>query len=341
MTMQVESTAADGGRQVSPRLLEALGAAGHLDARSWRRARELAGLSPTGAQWRAFLDHALGIGGALLLASAMVYFVAFNWQEMGRFAKLALLEGAVAAAAIAALVLRNRPAFARPAWLAATILLGALLAFIGQTYQTGADPWQLFAVWALLSLPWAFAAAWAPLWALVLLVADLAVSLYFGATTGLGWLFSPSGVMVSLVVANAAAAALAEWAMRRGFDDRYRIVVRIAGLVGLGAATVAMLYFIFALDGPGTTRDASLAIAWLGAMAGAYAAWRVAQRDLLMLSAAALSGIVVVAAAIAWAFGGLADTFGILIAAVVVGLSAWAAHWIRGLAQAEAAEERA
>ncbi len=37
--------------------------------------------------------------------------------------------------------------------LALALNIGALLALVGQTYQTGADPWQLFATWALLLLP--------------------------------------------------------------------------------------------------------------------------------------------------------------------------------------------
>jgi uncharacterized membrane protein len=329
-----------GDREVTPGLLDALAAGGHLDAIAWRRARALAGFTPSAGQWRAFLAQALAIGGALLLATAVVFFVAFNWEAMGRFAKLALLEGAVAATAIAALLTGSRPHLSQPAYLAATILTGALLAFIGQTYQTGADTWQLFAAWALLSLPWAFAAAWAPLWVLVLLIADLAVALHFGGTARLGWLFTPTGTVLALVLLNVAAAALAEWAWARGaLRDPFRLVTRTAALVALAAATVGMLYFIFAGDGPGHPREPALPVAWLGAMAGAYAAWRVVRRDLLLLSATALSGIVVAAASLAWILDDQAFNFGLLIAAVIVGLSAWTATWIRRLAHAEARVE--
>jgi uncharacterized membrane protein len=325
---------------VTARTLDALAAAGHLDAHAYRRAREIAGLAPTATQWREFLLRALGIGGALLLGTAVVFFVAFNWAEMGRFAKLGLLEAAVAAAAIAAMLMRERPNVSQPAYLAATILTGALLAYVGQTYQTGADPWQLFAAWAALAIPFALAASWAPLWALLLVIANTAVTLHFGGTARLGWLFSPSGTAVALVCVNVAAAAAAEWAAARGFRDAFRILPRTAGLVAVGASTFGMLYFLFEGDGAGARRDPALLAAWLAVMAGGYWAWRVVHRDLLMLSAMALSGIVVVAAALARAMGGQADTFGIAIAAVIVGLSAWAAHWIRRLAQLDEAEER-
>ncbi len=37
--------------------------------------------------------------------------------------------------------------------LAIALNIGALLALVGQTYQTGADPWQLFSTWALMLVP--------------------------------------------------------------------------------------------------------------------------------------------------------------------------------------------
>jgi hypothetical protein len=63
---------------------------------------------------------------------------------------------------------------------AASVLLGALLAVFGQSYQTGADPWGLFGVWALLILPWTLAAAFTPLWLLFILLIDVAYGLYVG-----------------------------------------------------------------------------------------------------------------------------------------------------------------
>ena len=44
------------------------------------------------------------------------------------------------------------------AGMAASILTGVLFAVIGQIYQTGADAWQLFVLWAALSLPFALLA---------------------------------------------------------------------------------------------------------------------------------------------------------------------------------------
>jgi hypothetical protein len=45
------------------------------------------------------------------------------------------------------------PAARTPLSLLALLNIGGLFAYFGQTYQTGADPWQLFSLWAALSLP--------------------------------------------------------------------------------------------------------------------------------------------------------------------------------------------
>ena len=80
----------------------------------------------------------------------------------------------LAAAAVAVLAAAARPALRVPGALAALLATGALFAYFGQTYQTGADPWQLFALWALLTLPLALAARsdalWLP-WCLVAMAA--------------------------------------------------------------------------------------------------------------------------------------------------------------------------
>ncbi|MCL1477646.1 MAG: DUF2157 domain-containing protein [Marinobacter sp.] len=68
------------------------------------------------------------------------------------------------------------------ALLSTGLLLGGLLALFGQTYQTGADPWQLFFVWMLLLTPFALIGRFAPLWVLWAVLVNLALTLYFQPT---------------------------------------------------------------------------------------------------------------------------------------------------------------
>jgi len=113
---------------------------------------------PEGRVWRAFIEHLLLWLGGLALAFAAMYFIAYNWQALGRFAKFGLVEAAMVLAILAYCLFEDRSAAGRVSLLVAAMCLGVLLALYGQTYQTGADPWQLFFTWAPLPLPgWCFA----------------------------------------------------------------------------------------------------------------------------------------------------------------------------------------
>ena len=122
---------------------------------------------------------------ALLAGLGLVFLVAANWHEIGRHAKFGGLGGIVL---LAGLVAWARPGTARTADALLCFLAGgALLALIGQTYQTGADTWELFTLWAALALPWAFAGRHAAIWLLWVAVANIALGLW-ADTVGGDWL---------------------------------------------------------------------------------------------------------------------------------------------------------
>ena len=188
--------------------------------RGWRRDGRIAAnftidTAPDAVQWRGFLDALALWLGVALCAAAAVCFIAANWDAMGRFARLGVMEAALVAATLAAW----RLGIARPAGQAAlalaTVLLGGLLAVVGQTYQTGADTWELFALWTALALPWTLAARNTAQWLGWGLLLDLAVGLRLGLRTADLWL-PEAGVALPLGLLDLAlAAAWAGVAWRR------------------------------------------------------------------------------------------------------------------------------
>jgi uncharacterized membrane protein len=130
------------------------------------------------AFWRRWGERmVLGLAAAHLLAGVLFFF-AFNWQDLGPFAKLGVLQGAVLAAALASR-LPLLPEFVRETLLiVATVLVGVLFAVFGQIYQTGANAWQLFAAWAGLTLPWVLSGRSAGHWLMWLVVVETAVATY-------------------------------------------------------------------------------------------------------------------------------------------------------------------
>lgn len=168
--------------------------------------------------------------GAGLLASAIVSWVAANWPYATAAQKLWGVQILLAASALlAAWRLWRRPenigvtgAAANALGLAA-VLVGALFALIGQTYQTGADPWQLFAVWAVLILPWVLVLPTVFLLCLGATVLNTALSLFLVRETSLAWV----SVIVLMAAVNLALLGLREWVNEHlASDDPWRITPR-------------------------------------------------------------------------------------------------------------------
>lgn len=126
---------------------------GRLHPNAVPEALRLAGVYPKPSDWRLFLDRIALWLGALFLASSVIFFFAYNWDALGRSFKSGLVEALLVASVAAAWRLGLDRASGKAALLVATLLVGALLALVGQTYQTGADTFELFGAWALMALP--------------------------------------------------------------------------------------------------------------------------------------------------------------------------------------------
>lgn len=141
---------------------------------------EVSGARPSRAEGLMFLGTLLRIGGILSLAASLVFFVAANWSRLAVFGRFALIELVLVGCATVAFI-RPPPSFVgRGALFLAFVATGALLALFGQTYQTGADIYELFLSWSLLGLPIVVVARWSVTSAAWLLVLNVALALFCG-----------------------------------------------------------------------------------------------------------------------------------------------------------------
>jgi uncharacterized membrane protein len=134
------------------------------------------------------LQRKVALGIAILAAAlgglGIIFWVAANWESLSRAGRFALLQAVIVTMCTGAIF---RPA-ARPALtLLALLGIGGLFAYFGQTYQTGADPWQLFAIWAALSLPLCFGVRSDVVWAPWAMVCTSAITLWIHAYGGHDW----------------------------------------------------------------------------------------------------------------------------------------------------------
>ncbi len=146
-----------------------------LDAAQRRQLFALAGLDQPSARPDATVLKAITLLGAVLCGLGLVFWVAANWDGLGRAHKFILLETLFGAACLGALLRRGARV---PLALTGLLAIGGLFAYFGQTYQTGADPWQLFALWAALALPLCLSVRHDALWSAWVLVAMTAISLW-------------------------------------------------------------------------------------------------------------------------------------------------------------------
>jgi len=306
---------------------------GRLAPEKLRDALALAGALPTAAEWRRFLDRLLALLGVDLLAAGAIFFFAFNWQDLGRFAKFALVEAPIVVALALAWRLGVDGVAGKATLLFAALMAGALLALVGQTYQTGADTWELFAAWAAAILPWALVARFPALWILWLALLNTSLALYF-LTFGWLWgmLFAPEKLLWLLFGLNTAALVAWEVLEAGGLAWlRERWAARLLATASGGLVTALAIGQIV-----GWRHESRWAVpAWFAWMVLAYLAYRIWRKDVYVLAGGVLAAIAVVTTFLGKQVRMNDAGEFLFIGLVVIGMSAAGGFWLKRVATEE------
>ena len=292
---------------------------------------------PSSKDWYNFIEQLLLWFGGLALAFSLMFFVAYNWTEFGRFGKFALVEGLMVLTIGLYYYLGGEKLSAKVTLMVASILLGVLLALVGQTYQTGADPWQLFFYWALLMTPWAVVGRFSAIWLVWILLINTSLWLYmdtFRGVFGLS-LYSESSMLWIFFIFNSLAWFVWEYASKKynWLNDNW--AVRLLGFVSMLSVTTLMLNLIW--------EDVSILalplwIAWLVVI---YWVYRVVSVDLFMLAMGMFSFSIVAVSSLIDVISWQHELLSILsIGVVIIGLGAGFASWLKNIQkEAEDAEQ--
>ena len=284
-----------------------------------------AGLVPAASQWRAFLSQLTLWLGAVALAASVIFFIAYNWDDLGRFAKFGLVEALILVGLLACWRLGLDSMAGKAVLLLLSLLVGALLALAGQVYQTGADTYELFAYWAALILPWVLLGRFSPLWLLWLALLNLAIQLYFQRS----WAGEP--MIWALFALNTAALGAWEAAHRSGISWlRESWPPRLVAIFSAMSATALAIWAIVSDRGSSGLLAALAYFAWLGAF---YVWYRHFRTDLFMLAAGLLSLIITVAAFLSKQILGNEGGAYLFIGVVVIGMSGAGALWLKSVAR--------
>lgn len=268
-----------------------------------RQLWQIAGLHQPTKNTYQHLRVALMLTAALLLGAGLVFWVAANWAAQTRTFKLHLLQAAVAIPLAAALLLPAGRCVLRIALaLLGTLALGGLLAYIGITYQTGADAWQLFATWAALALPIVLVLRSDWQWALWLLIVATAIGSWSGQSllnhlgNVLDWrsgrnLLTP-WLWLLVFVWPLLMAHLGQVRDMQGQAVRPVFSLRLAAFLAIGAWAAHGVFYVF-----NSWSDKAF-VAWLPpgfayhtafVLFAGWVGWRSRWRDLVVLALAVLA----------------------------------------------------
>ncbi|MEG0926411.1 DUF2157 domain-containing protein [Chryseobacterium sp.] len=128
--------------------------------------------------WQKFLRFfliSLGIG---FTVSGIIFFFAYNWAELPKFAKLGLTEALVIATTGLVLLPKINIIIRNIILTGASALVGVLFAVFGQIYQTGADAYDFFLAWTIFITLWVLISDFAPLWLLYVALVNTTLVLY-------------------------------------------------------------------------------------------------------------------------------------------------------------------
>jgi uncharacterized membrane protein len=134
--------------------------------------------SPSLQDWSRFvriLLLTLGIGFTL---AGIIFFFAYNWEALPKFAKLSLTGGLLLVATLLSLRPQFDPMIRNILLTAAAALVGVLFAVYGQIYQTGANAYDFFLAWTVFISIWVLVANFPPLWVQYLLLINTTILLY-------------------------------------------------------------------------------------------------------------------------------------------------------------------
>jgi uncharacterized membrane protein len=183
--------------------------------------------------------------GITLLACGVAFFVAANWSAIAAHGRMALVALGIVLCSGIALHVGARTRGGQASITLAGLLIGPLLMLYGQTYQTGADAWELFAAWTLLLAPFAFVTRALGLSLIGLMLVHLTVPLFMSQQ--LGFAVDADGALaagVMLAVVDVIALACLELSLQRWrVRDREgpRAVALLGALVAFAAGTVAIV----------------------------------------------------------------------------------------------------
>jgi hypothetical protein len=247
--------------------------------------------------WGAWISLLLLVIGMSLMLSGIVYFFAFNWTKITPEIKLGSIQLAILGCVGASYFHNLSRLYGKIMLLSASVLVGVFLAVFGQIYQTGADSYNLFMMWALLILPWVILSEFAALWLVWIVITNVFLMLYW-SQAALPDRESEMMIVSYLAILNSAFLGLREFFVGQGkkwLQDRWTRAILVGPIL-----VYALIPTIELIVNPSRATHAIFLGAVLSAIIHAvfYVVYRYKIPDMRGLAATILSGCIILESAV-------------------------------------------
>lgn len=128
--------------------------------------------------WKGFLNLlfiSFGVGFAVL---GIIFFFAYNWADLHKFAKIGLIEVLIILTVSTILFTKLNLNVKNVLLTGSSVLVGVMIAVFGQIYQTGANAYDFFLGWTLFISLWVVISNYPPLWLVFLTLVNTTFILY-------------------------------------------------------------------------------------------------------------------------------------------------------------------
>jgi uncharacterized membrane protein len=167
---------------------------------------------PDAAAWKKFLRILFISLGVCFSVAGILFFFAYNWDDLHKFAKLGLIEGLIVLITLIVLLTKINSTIKNIILTGAAVLIGVLFAVFGQIYQTEANTYDLFLGWTLFIALWVIVSDFAPLWLIFLSLINTTFVLY-SQQVARDW--PELLVFTGMVLLNAAFLLVSTWIAKR------------------------------------------------------------------------------------------------------------------------------
>ncbi len=246
------------------------------------------------AAWQQFLRLlflSLGVG---LMTAGVLFFFAYNWADLSKFAKFGLIEGLLIGVGALVLFSKFNKTIRQVLLTGMAVLVGVLFAVFGQIYQTGADSYSFFLAWAVFIAIWVAVADFPPLWAMFIALLNTTLHLYYYQTTIHSTLADINFNMAMFLLNGLIFVFFAAFGFIEKIKDNLSVpnwFLNLLGLYVIGLGTTNSLVSLFERNGFGAQFFITFSIVAATFALGLF--YAVSRKNLFLLAIIPFSGIVI------------------------------------------------